>query len=57
MTLANGRQAVNGAGLQTNSNQSIGWVVQKFGGTSIGKFVEKIAEDVVGYRISLQHGD
>lgn len=24
-----------------------GWVVQKFGGTSVGKFADKIAEDVV----------
>jgi aspartate kinase len=55
--LPNGRQAVNGMGLQSNSNQSIGWIVQKFGGTSIGKFAEKIAEDVVGYRISLPHVD
>jgi aspartate kinase len=27
----------------------MGWIVQKFGGTSVGKFAEKIAEDVVGY--------
>jgi aspartate kinase len=24
-----------------------GWVVQKFGGTSVGKFPDKIAEDIV----------
>jgi aspartate kinase len=30
-----------------NTDQSLGWIVQKFGGTSIGKFAEKIAEDVV----------
>ena len=26
-----------------------GWVVQKFGGTSVGKFPDKIAEDIVRY--------
>ena len=26
-----------------------GWVVQKFGGTSVGKFPDKIAEDIVKY--------
>jgi aspartate kinase len=25
------------------------WVVQKFGGTSVGKFPDKIAEDIVKY--------
>lgn len=24
-----------------------GWIIQKFGGTSVGKFADKIAEDVV----------
>ncbi len=28
---------------------SRGWVVQKFGGTSVGKFPDKIAEDIVRY--------
>ena len=35
--------------LRNNSNSDMGWVVQKFGGTSVGKFAEKIAEDVVSY--------
>ena len=26
-----------------------GWIVQKFGGTSIGKFPDKIARDIVAY--------
>lgn len=26
-----------------------GWIVQKFGGTSVGKFPDKIAEDIVKY--------
>jgi hypothetical protein len=26
-----------------------GWVVQKFGGTSVGKFAGNIAEDIVRY--------
>jgi hypothetical protein len=26
-----------------------GWIVQKFGGTSVGKFPDKIAEDIVRY--------
>ncbi|KAL8404158.1 hypothetical protein RB594_009137 [Gaeumannomyces avenae] len=29
------------------NNGESGWVVQKFGGTSVGKFPEKIAEDIV----------
>lgn len=29
-----------------------GWVVQKFGGTSVGKFPEKIAEDIVRQYVS-----
>jgi hypothetical protein len=28
---------------------SNGWIVQKFGGTSVGKFPDKIAEDIVRY--------
>jgi aspartate kinase len=28
---------------------SRGWVVQKFGGTSVGKFPDRIAEDIVRY--------
>ena len=26
-----------------------GWVIQKFGGTSIGKFPDKIADDIIRY--------
>jgi aspartate kinase len=44
--LSNGRPLVNGV-LHGNSKGDIGWIVQKFGGTSVGKFAEKIAEDVV----------
>ncbi|AEO63267.1 7e0bcbb5-7d19-403f-8a64-685b75cda2f6 [Thermothielavioides terrestris] len=29
------------------NNSALGWVVQKFGGTSVGKFPDKIAEDIV----------
>jgi aspartokinase len=32
--------------LQINGTEKP-WIVQKFGGTSIGKYAEKIAEDVV----------
>jgi aspartate kinase len=28
-----------------------GWVVQKFGGTSVGKFPDKIADDIVRYEV------
>jgi len=45
----NGVPVVNGASLQRNSDVDSGWIVQKFGGTSVGKFAEKIAEDVVGF--------
>ena len=33
------------------NTSSRGWVVQKFGGTSVGKFPDKIAEDIVRYVI------
>lgn len=32
-----------------------GWVVQKFGGTSVGKFPDRIAEDIVKYAPSSSH--
>jgi len=44
MSLVNGTAKLS---LQTNSFE-MGWIVQKFGGTSVGKFATKIAEDVVG---------
>jgi hypothetical protein len=41
------------APVQTNTmrqNDSRGgWVIQKFGGTSVGKFPKQIAENIVGY--------
>jgi aspartate kinase len=30
-----------------NNTGNTGWIVQKFGGTSVGKFPDKIAEDIV----------
>lgn len=33
-----------------------GWVVQKFGGTSVGKFASNIAEDIVRFVI-LEKGE
>ncbi|RKF74216.1 Aspartate kinase FUB3 [Golovinomyces cichoracearum] len=33
-----------------------GWVVQKFGGTSIGKFANNIAQDIVRYEANLAFG-
>lgn len=30
-----------------------GWIVQKFGGTSVGKFAGNIAEDIVRYVLQL----
>lgn len=44
-TLVNGYHA----GLIRNDDSSRKWVVQKFGGTSVGKFANKIAEDIVRY--------
>ncbi|KAL0631786.1 Aspartokinase [Maublancomyces gigas] len=43
--------AINGtnghiAALRANDTKR-GWIIQKFGGTSVGKFADKIAEDVV----------
>ena len=34
------------------NSSSNGWVVQKFGGTSVGKFPDKIAEDIIRYESS-----
>ena len=42
-TLVNGYHE----GLVRNDDSSRKWVVQKFGGTSVGKFADKIAEDIV----------
>ncbi len=33
--------------------ESRGWIVQKFGGTSVGKFPDMIAEGIVRYEYSL----
>lgn len=33
--------------LQHRNHDAKPWVVQKFGGTSVGKFADKIAEDLV----------
>jgi hypothetical protein len=44
--MSNGTAAL-GAGIRRNSQK--GWVVQKFGGTSVGKFAGNIAEDIVRY--------
>lgn len=37
----------NGRSQMKKNDASGGWVIQKFGGTSVGKFAEKIAEDIV----------
>ena len=39
--------AMEGNLLKNNSPN--GWVVQKFGGTSVGKFPDKIAEGIIRY--------
>ena len=48
--LSNGSLWVNGA-LSDSSTPAVEWIVQKFGGTSIGKFAETIVQDVVGYLV------
>ena len=45
----NGVPVVNGVPLQRNLSAGNGWIVQKFGGTSVGKYAERIAEDVLGF--------
>jgi len=35
------------AGVLLKNESSNGWIVQKFGGTSVGKFPDKIAEDII----------
>ncbi|MCJ1260206.1 Aspartokinase [Lobaria immixta] len=54
--LANGDD--NCPSLQHRNHHAKPWVVQKFGGTSVGKFADKIAEDLVrpslaGHRIAV----
>ncbi|KAF7546181.1 hypothetical protein G7Z17_g8629 [Cylindrodendrum hubeiense] len=39
-------------GLTYNNTSDFGWVVQKFGGTSVGKFPDKIARDIVRASLS-----
>ena len=39
--------AVNGDGENVERSVQKEWIVQKFGGTSVGKFAVKIAEDIV----------
>jgi aspartate kinase len=36
-----------GPRLRWKNDSEAGWVVQKFGGTSVGKFAVNIAEDIV----------
>ena len=36
-----------GSQLTWKNDSEAGWVVQKFGGTSVGKFAVNIAEDIV----------
>ena len=33
--------------LSFQNDNSKNWIVQKFGGTSVGKFADKIAQDIV----------
>jgi aspartate kinase len=42
--------SVNGDG--SNASSDPAWVVQKFGGTSVGKFAIKIVDHIVLYAIS-----
>lgn len=37
----------NGHPILQKNDAKAGWIIQKFGGTSVGKFADKIAEDVV----------
>ena len=48
-TLVNGYHSA----LVRNNDVSKKWMVQKFGGTSIGKFADRIAEDTVRYSHTL----
>ena len=46
--IANGHRDVNSNSLLKN-NSSEGWVVQKYGGTSVGKFALNIAEVIIRF--------
>jgi hypothetical protein len=49
-TVSNGTNGHKVGQKQRKKNDSQGgWVVQKFGGTSVGKFPVNIAEDIVKY--------
>ncbi|PHH89565.1 hypothetical protein CDD83_5775 [Cordyceps sp. RAO-2017] len=41
-----------GSSTYDNASPHLGWVVQKFGGTSVGKFPDKIAKDIVKSSLS-----
>jgi aspartate kinase len=35
--------------VRRKNNARGGWIIQKFGGTSVGKFPQQIAENIAGY--------
>ena len=41
---------------QNTIDPAAGWLVQKYGGTSVGKFAIKIAEDIVSYVVESYNG-
>jgi len=53
--LANG-YSCNGSLLQSNP-VGAQWIIQKFGGTSLGKFAESIAKDIIKYSPSFWQMD
>lgn len=44
-----GKEETNGGAEKRRNDSQGGWIVQKFGGTSVGKFAGNIAEDIVRY--------
>lgn len=47
--------SVTGFSYQNSIEPSAKWLVQKYGGTSVGKFAAKIAEDILPYVKSCSH--
>jgi len=48
-----GEAAMEGQQLSWRNDCKAGWVVQKFGGTSVGRFAGNIAEDIVRWVLGM----
>lgn len=54
-TLPDSPITTNGEFPMQKNDAKGGWIIQKFGGTSVGKFADKIAEDIVRFELHSHH--